>query len=104
MNKYQEALDFLMKQTLSNFNKQNIQTKEHEKKIFNSCGVLQKLVDRATPAKPQMRAMEGFRLYEASVQVCPCCKELIINVWTRAEYQPNYCHYCGQALDWSDSD
>lgn len=34
--------------------------------------------------------------------VCPECKNRIVNVWSKREYKPNYCHYCGQALDWSD--
>lgn len=33
---------------------------------------------------------------------CPCCNKPIVNVWNKAEYKPNYCHYCGQRLDWSD--
>ena len=63
--------------------------------------ILNELCERATPKKPEMQAMSGFRPYEANVQVCPCCKEMIVNVWNRADYKPNYCHYCGQALDWS---
>lgn len=34
---------------------------------------------------------------------CPNCKSPIVNVWNKAEYEPNYCHYCGQCLDWSDT-
>lgn len=64
---------------------------------------LKELVDRATPKKPELKALSGFSLYEASACVCPCCKERIVNVWSRAEYKPNYCHYCGQAIDWSES-
>lgn len=36
--------------------------------------------------------------------VCPECKNRIVNVWSKREYKPNYCHYCGQALDWSEND
>lgn len=34
--------------------------------------------------------------------VCPECKKSIVNVRNKAEYKPNHCHYCGQALDWSE--
>lgn len=39
----------------------------------------------------------------SSVLSCPNCRKHIVNVWNIAKYEPNYCHYCGQALDWSDS-
>ncbi len=39
----------------------------------------------------------------SSVLSCPKCRKPITNVWNIAKYEPNYCHYCGQALDWSDT-
>ncbi len=36
----------------------------------------------------------------SSVLSCPNCRKPIVNVWNIAKYEPNYCHYCGQALDW----
>lgn len=36
------------------------------------------------------------------VLVCPNCNRQIVNVWSQREYTPNYCHYCGQKLDWED--
>ena len=39
----------------------------------------------------------------SSVLSCPKCRKPIANVWNIAKYEPNYCHYCGQALDWSDT-
>lgn len=39
----------------------------------------------------------------SSVLSCPNCRKPIVNVWNIAKYEPNYCHYCGQALDWSDT-
>ena len=38
----------------------------------------------------------------SSVLSCPNCRKPIVNVWNIAKYEPNYCHYCGQALDWSE--
>lgn len=33
---------------------------------------------------------------------CPTCNNPIVNVWSQREYNPNYCHYCGQKLDWEE--
>lgn len=33
---------------------------------------------------------------------CPTCGNPVTNVWSRAEYKPNYCHYCGQKFDWEE--
>lgn len=30
---------------------------------------------------------------------CPNCKKPIVNVWSKTDYKPNYCHYCGQRLE-----
>lgn len=40
----------------------------------------------------------------SSILSCPNCRKPIVNVWNIAKYEPNYCHYCGQALDWSEID
>ena len=39
----------------------------------------------------------------SSILSCPNCRKPIVNVWNIAKYEPNYCHYCGQALDWSNT-
>lgn len=60
------------------------------------------LCDKATPKNPVSEAMPGFTADQASHLVCPGCKQSIVNVWSQSKYHPQYCHYCGQALDWSD--
>ena len=40
----------------------------------------------------------------SSVLSCPKCRKPITNVLNIAKYEPNYCHYCGQALDWSGTE
>lgn len=83
MNKYQEALDYA---------KKHLDSKQDLEKV----GVLQELVDRATPkkAKPMYLPLV-FTPYR-----CPCCGALV-----RSEIGKfNYCHNCGQAIDWSDED
>lgn len=99
MNRYQEALNCIHSAIKyepreiidSNLN-ENL---EHLK-------LLQELIDKATPKKVVMEAMDGFSAEEASHLVCPCCEKPIVNVWSKVEYKPNYCHYCGQRLDWGD--
>lgn len=31
---------------------------------------------------------------------CPNCEKPIVNVWSKSNYMPKYCHYCGQKLKW----
>ena len=51
---------------------------------------------------PKNGIMIGYEY--SSVLSCPNCRMPIINVWNKREYKPNYCHYCGQALDWRDTE
>ena len=52
--------------------------------------LLEELVERATPKKPTSEK-EIFYL-------CPVCNEFVGD-----EYDSdNYCHNCGQAIDWSE--
>lgn len=57
-----------------------------------------KALEKQIPKKPMLQECDffDFRL------VCPECKQPIVNVWNETEYKPNFCHYCGQKLDWSD--
>lgn len=63
---------------------------------------LQELVDRAIKKKPFMIADKGFEADESSHLCCPGCKMPIINVWSKRDYKPRYCHNCGQKLNWND--
>lgn len=63
--------------------------------------MLREVVQKATPKIPVLLPLKGLSAEYASVLSCPCCKESITNVWSRAEYKPQYCHYCGQKLSWS---
>lgn len=58
--------------------------------------VVCKALEKQIPKKPlnQKCGIFDFNL------ICPECKNRIVNVWSKREYKPNYCHYCGQALDW----
>ena len=58
-------------------------------------------LEKQIPKKPIARFINAFSDDMASS--CPCCKQPIVNVWNKRDYKPLYCHYCGQALDWSDT-
>ena len=75
----------------------------NKKEIGEALYLCIELLEKATPKKPILEAMRGFGDEIASHLVCPVCKMPIVNVWSRKEYRPRYCHVCGQRLDWSDT-
>ena len=81
MNKYIEALDFVKKHLDSKHDLERVE-------------VLQELIDKATPkkAKPLYLPLV-FTPYR-----CPCCGTLL----NSKKEKFNYCHNCGQAIDWSE--
>lgn len=38
------------------------------------------------------------------VMACPCCEHTFWNSGQFVHYQPKFCNYCGQKLDWSDEE
>lgn len=83
MNKYQEALDYLRWIGGDGYYK-----KQREK----SFGVLQELVDKATPIKP--KSFNDLREY------CLCSCGYDFYDWGYNEYK--YCPNCGKKVDWSE--
>lgn len=58
--------------------------------------VIEKIFDKATPKK----AKPMYLPLVSTPYRCPCCGTLV-----RSEIEKfNYCHNCGQAIDWSDED
>lgn len=51
-------------------------------------------IDKQIPKRPIIENDD------CSTLICPTCKKPIVNVWNPNKYEPNYCHYCGTALDW----
>ena len=88
MNKYQEALDFA---------KKHLDSKQDLEKV----GVMQELVDKATPKKPINRI--NYRT-DINAYYCPNCNGFICNYYDKDNERDDYCCNCGQALDWSDED
>ncbi len=95
MDKYQEAYNKLKTIIWKLSNMKPL------KKHFDPMITLHELVDKATPKKPIAEAMPDFTADMAIQLVCPRCKQPIVNVWSLSEYQPQYCHCCGQALGWN---
>ena len=67
-------------------------------KVEKACRIACKAMGEQIPKKPIMVGDD----YSSRLS-CPNCKSPIVNVWNKAEYTPNYCHYCGQKLDWGDN-
>jgi len=84
MNKYQEALDFIIAAT----NGGNGMVKE--------LNALQELVDKATPKKPIIRRGYSIEYYH-----CPNCNAFIAYCDDEDDYH-DYCVFCGQAIDWEN--
>lgn len=93
MNKYQDSIVVLTEI----FDKYINASRKH-------LNALNELVNRATPKKPKMIADKGYDGDVSSHLCCQTCAQPIMNVWSKREYKPQFCHYCGQAIDWlSDS-
>ena len=95
-NKYQEALDNVMKD--------NPKAKLTISDIHKDIRLLLELVLKETPKKPTITS-EEVRILGVSTpfpmwyRYCPSCRVMLNpNRYER----PNYCSSCGQKLDWSD--
>lgn len=54
---------------------------------------------RMLPKKPTL--IDDGHGMNSSTLCCPHCHNPIVNVWSKADYNPENCHCCGQKLDWS---
>lgn len=88
MNKYQDALSRI----ISFMNEQGCAGIFSNYYDGSAEDVLMELVDKAAPNKVE-KNIEG-------ASYCPNCKVVVAN--KNIINDLNYCHYCGQAIDWSD--
>ena len=92
MNKYQEALNYL----IENIEMLNRHSDGSFCQPYSSKNTLQELVDKATLKKPLIAFADGVTADGSIVQktalVCPSCKSLLVE-------RQKYCHFYGQALD-----
>ena len=96
MNKYQEALDDLSYPDIYSpcYGDKCGATECGDCKIRRDILTLKELVDKATPKK----AKPMYPPLVSTPYRCPCCGTLV-----RSEIEKfNYCHNCGQAIDWSE--
>lgn len=108
MNKYKDALNELFVYSKHSANKVEIlsliECYEKLEQLINEHFELkekhEKLVDKATPKKGVWK----YDCIRDGVLCCPNCNKVITNVWSKLDYEPKYCHCCGQALDWSKDD
>ena len=92
LNKYEEALDWLLMVFSSYLRKAYPPHLSNKLEITkNSISVIRELVERATPKKPFKYPMVSLGKI-----VCPNCNKDL--QYTRQ----NNCDDCGQALDWSE--
>ncbi len=119
MNKYQEAFMLMGKKTLTHCPGYMITGNRCSCNEQSECGykqavdTLQELVEKATPKKPSFDKSwedeETTDIYNEDgsineiICLCPNCHKHGIY---DSEYgvRFDYCHECGQALDWSDGD
>ena len=95
MNKYQEALDVMKKQSFESYEQYC------DKYGVKPVSVLQELVDKVTPKKPKkIEEFISFNGIPYKTAECPNCKEYNK---VRAYILENRCYSCGQKLDWSNS-
>lgn len=87
---YKEALD-LVKDALH----------QHKEQIYDEPSVMAySAMEKQIPKKPEFTA-DTFGDINTC---CPRCGKEIVNVWNDKGYNPKYCHYCGQRMDWGDTD
>lgn len=89
MNKYQEALDYLVSngthETLYSWGDEIEVETEHGEESLN---LLQELVDKATPMKPRYRLSGNIK--------CGCG----LQMYEEQQDWYRYCASCGQKIDW----
>lgn len=97
MNKYQEAFE-------------SISDNKYQYGTDEQWELLQELVDKATPLKPQKEYVQY--VVDGTYYSCPCCGYLIDKfcIMQDNNYKKiviktsSYCSKCGQTIDWSDED
>ena len=89
MNKYQQALLKLRMLEMDFLYKTTSQT---EPQIWSN--TVQELADLNTPKQGVWK----YDDFGDGTLCCPNCENPIINVWSKRNYKPKYCHCCGQRL------
>lgn len=90
MNKHQEAFDHILCEI-----RMCRRSPEKIEDLTKSLSLLQELVDKATPKKPNIENIHYI--------CCPNCgsDEIELYDYYKDEVKLKHCNKCGQALDWS---
>lgn len=72
------------------------------KYINHTLAEVQEAIDKQEPKKPVWQTVAGYTAEEARELSCPRCACPAVSQFVR-QLRPNYCHHCGQRLDWSDT-
>ena len=98
MNKYQEALDYIIVATNGG------------EGMVKQINTLQELVDKATPKKPKPSGYKPSKLDKwlfgsQKTYVCPTCgNQCLVRTAPNGRNENRYCYDCGKALDWGEDD
>lgn len=60
-----------------------------------------KALEKQIPKKPIDKSNNP---HDWHVMACPCCEHTFWNSGQFVHYQPKFCNYCGQKLDWSEEE
>lgn len=99
MNKYEKALNVISQNLQLVIHDDDGLNPEYSKEQVYALTIAVEALEKQIPKKGIMIG-DNY----SSILSCPNCRKPIANVWNIAKYEPNYCHYCGQALDWSDTE
>ena len=97
MNKYQEAYNIIDGYVLFHG---IVEEDERYKELIKALGMLNELVDKATPEKPQK---ETF-ITGKSAYLCSTCQYALLGVKEYVSPMLRYCECCGQALRWEEEE
>ncbi len=71
--------------------------------VQTACRMGMQALEKQIPKKPVSINDDSIGCFNDDKKLaCPNCKKPIINVWSKSKYNPHFCHYCGQALDWNE--
>ncbi|NCU30367.1 hypothetical protein EOM57_01030 [Candidatus Saccharibacteria bacterium] len=80
-----------------NAHRRDIALEAHYEEDADTIEQIMVALKKSLPKRPI--TIEDGAGFGDQVLSCPCCKKPIVNVWDVKAYEPNYCHFCGQALD-----
>lgn len=97
MNKYQESFEHLCKHTEFLQEMYVDENKFNKENYLKDKQIIKELVDKETPKKIDMIRYKKYDGYDIGICKCGAIIDISLN-----DDEINYCHKCGQKLDWSE--